>query len=162
MALMIGIDSGGTKTDTVLFDELGNVLARDVSPGANALDIGTEMSERRIFEAIRRVTARAPGIIEAIYGGIAGVYHLGDYLYNYLRPRVPARSLRIADDGTHLISGTIGIADGCSMIAGTGSSLFARIAGRPLVHIGGLGYLIDTGGSGFVMGQRRSGWSFAT
>ena len=153
MTYMIAIDSGGTKTDTVLFDNTGCVLARDISPGANALDIGTKMSEQRIFEAIRRVAARAPGDIEAIYGGIAGVYHLGNYLYNFLRPRLQARSLRIDDDGPSLISGTIGAADGCGMVAGTGSSLFARIAGRPLVHIGGGGDLIDTGGSGFVLGQ---------
>ena len=40
MTYMIAIDSGGTKTDTVLFDNTGCVLARDISPGANALDVG--------------------------------------------------------------------------------------------------------------------------
>ena len=103
----------------------------------------------------------APGDIEAIYGGIAGVYHLGNYLYNFLRPRLQARSLRIDDDGPSLISGTIGAADGCGMVAGTGSSLFARIAGRPLVHIGGVGYLIDTGAAVLSWVRRRFGWSSA-
>lgn len=153
MDYMIAIDSGGTKTDTVLFDETGNVLFRDLSGGANGLDVGNEEAEIRILGAISRVSQKAPGEIASVYGGIAGVYHLGSYLYDYIRPKITARSLRIDDDGPNLISGNIGRADGCGMVAGTGSSLFARVAGKPLVHIGGNGYLIDTGGSGFVMGQ---------
>lgn len=39
------------------------------------------------------------------------------------------------------------------MVCGTGSSLFVRIEGQPLRHIGGKGYLIDTGGSGFELGR---------
>ena len=42
MRYMIGIDGGGTKTERVLFDETGHILARDVRQGCNALDLGTK------------------------------------------------------------------------------------------------------------------------
>ena len=38
MKYYIAIDAGGTKTDSVLFDQEGHVLARDLRRGANAFD----------------------------------------------------------------------------------------------------------------------------
>lgn len=153
MEYLIGIDSGGTKTDTVLFDETGHVLYREVTRGCNPMDIGREEARRRALEVISRTAGQAPGRVKAIFAGIAGIDYFGDFLYEYLRPRVDAGSLRIDDDGTNLISGALGRIDACSMVCGTGSSLFVRVGGKLIRHIGGRGYLIDTGGSGFELGQ---------
>ncbi len=40
MRYFIAIDSGGTKTDAVLFDETGHIVARSLTMGCNAMDIG--------------------------------------------------------------------------------------------------------------------------
>ncbi len=153
MNYFIAIDSGGTKTDTVLFDETGHILYRDLSKGCNAMDIGEEEAKRRMLEALQRTEAVSPEPVSAIFGGIAGTDYFGDFLAEYLRPRLAAKHIRIDDDGTNLISGAVGRVDACSMVCGTGSSLFVRKDGKLIKHIGGRGYLIDTGGSGFELGQ---------
>lgn len=153
MKYCIAIDGGGTKTDTVLFDTEGNILARHVGPGNNPTDIGCDEARKRLMEDIDAVYRNAGGAVETLYGGIAGTLPNGDIYSDEISRRYDIRRIRIEDDGCNLISGAFGHADGCGMVCGTGSSLFVRREGQPLRHIGGKGYMIDTGGSGFEIGR---------
>lgn len=153
MKYCIAIDGGGTKTDTVLFDTEGNILARHVGPGNNPTDIGCDEARKRLMEDIDAVYRNAGGAVETLYGGIAGTLPNGDIYSDEISRRYDIRCVRIEDDGCNLISGAFGHADGCGMVCGTGSSLFVRREGQPLRHIGGKGYMIDTGGSGFEIGR---------
>ncbi len=153
MKYCIAIDGGGTKTDTVLFDTEGNILARHVGPGNNPTDIGCDEARKRLMEDIDAVYHNAGGAVETLYGGIAGTLPNGDIYSDEISRRYDIRRIRIEDDGCNLISGAFGHADGCGMVCGTGSSLFVRREGQPLRHIGGKGYMIDTGGSGFEIGR---------
>lgn len=153
MKYCIAIDGGGTKTDTVLFDTEGNILARHVGPGNNPTDIGCDEARKRLMEDIDAVYHNAGGAVETLYGGIAGTLPNGDIYSDEISRRYDIRCVRIEDDGCNLISGAFGHADGCGMVCGTGSSLFVRREGQPLRHIGGKGYMIDTGGSGFEIGR---------
>ncbi|WP_298029507.1 N-acetylglucosamine kinase [uncultured Dysosmobacter sp.] len=148
----IAIDGGGTKTETLLFDEAGHILCRDVTTGCNALDIGSEAAKDLLLQAIGRVRRCVPGKVSAVFGGIAGNCHCGHALYKALRTQLDVEKLEIWDDTYSVISSVLGHQDGCGLVAGTGSSLFVRAEGKPCIHIGGWGYLIDTGGSGFDLG----------
>ncbi|MBQ8815041.1 MAG: hypothetical protein IJZ85_11190 [Lachnospiraceae bacterium] len=155
MSYFVALDAGGTKTDAVLFDDTGHILHLDRSEGCNPLDIGAEAAQERLFKVISRVLKQAPGAVCAVYGGIAGTYYVGDRFNEFLRPKFEV-SIRIDDDGCNLISGTLGHNDGCGMVCGTGAALFGRIggkAGKDLIHIGGYGWMIYTGGSGFELGR---------
>lgn len=99
MKYMIAVDCGGTKTDTVLFDETGHIHHRDVSAGANGMDIGKAEALRRFLGTMERVVPLSPGRVSAIYGGIAGVMPLGDFYTPVVAPKDYADSLRFADDG---------------------------------------------------------------
>lgn len=153
MKYCIAIDGGGTKTDTVLFDTEGNILARHVGPGNNPTDIGCDEARKRLMEDIDAVYHNAGGAVETLYGGIAGTLPNGDIYSDEISRRYDIRCIRIEDDGCNLISGAFRHDDGCGMVCGTGSSLFVRREGQPLRHIGGKGYMIDTGGSGFEIGR---------
>ena len=153
MKYVVAIDGGGSKTDAVLLDEKGNILTRSVGLGGNATDIGAEESRRRMWETLDPIFAQAPGHVCALYGGIAGVDPNGDLYSDGIKEKYDVGSVRIEDDGFVLLSGTLGHADGGAMVCGTGSSLFLRKNGLPVAHLGGKGYLIDTGGSGFEIGQ---------
>ncbi len=153
MKYCIAADGGGTKTETVLFDETGHILNRYVGPGGNVYDIGEAEAKRRFISCVEHVLAGQSVRVDALYGGIAGVVSGGDIYTEEILPRFAVEKMRIDDDGCNLISGTLGHSDGCGMVCGTGSSLFVRIEGQPLRHFGGKGYLIDTGGSGFELGQ---------
>lgn len=153
MKYFIAIDGGGSKTDVVLFDETGHIVYRHVGKGGNPTDVGVEEAQRRMFHCLDQVFPHAPGEIIAVYGGIAGVVPNGDVFSEGILQRYEFGRIHVEDDGFSLISSTLGHGDGCGMVCGTGSSLFVRKAGEPLRHIGGKGYLIDTGGSGFELGK---------
>lgn len=157
---LMAIDAGGTKTDAVLFDETGRILLRDLGAGNNAMDIGKSAAIERLLALLERACAAAPEKLAAIYGAIAGVMPLGDFLSPAVLPRNYADAVRFDDDGPSLISAAIGHRDGCGMVCGTGSSCFIRIEGRPLRKLGGKGYLIDTGGSGFELGRDAISYAF--
>ncbi|NMA24392.1 MAG: hypothetical protein GX936_01865 [Clostridiales bacterium] len=160
MKYFVAIDAGGTKTDTVLFDEKGHILLRDLSVGNNALDIGKPAAIERLLDVLERVTAFAPKKISAIFGGITGVMPLGDFFSAEVLPKNYADSVRFDGDGPNVISSSIGHRNGCGMVCGTGSSCFIRIGGQPLQRVGGKGYLIDTGGSGFELGRDAIAYAF--
>ena len=155
MRCFIAIDSGGTKTDAVLFEETGHILARSLTQGCNAMDIGIGSACESLLGVLQNLVARIPrdGTLVSIYSGVAATDYFGGELGRYIRPYFPDVTMRFEDDAVNLISGTLGHQDGCGMVCGTGSSLFVRIEGQPLRHIGGKGYLIDTGGSGFELGR---------
>lgn len=154
MRNFIAVDGGGTKTDIVRFTEDGHILCRHVGPGGNPYDLGQEEALRRLSVCIEAVLACCSEPVAGIYGGMAGEIAYGDFFSPYVKERHPRIGhARFDDDGCNLISGTLGHRDGCGMVCGTGSSLFVRVEGQPLRHIGGKGYLIDTGGSGYELGQ---------
>jgi len=154
MRCFIAIDSGGTKTDALLFDESGHILARSLTSGCNAMDIGIGDACVHLLDVIQSLARQLPegGVLTAIYSGVAATDYFGGALGDYVRPHFPGVAARFEDDAVNLISGTLGHQDGCCIISGTGSSLYARIGGR-IIHLGGWGYLIDTGGSGYAIGR---------
>ena len=153
MEYYIGIDAGGTKTEAVLTDDTGRIIHRYLGEGCNPMDIGIPGVKARILSVVQELTAASPRTPVSLYGGVAGLDRIDVGLDAYLWEHIPIPVIRTEDDGCNMISGMLGHGDGCGMVCGTGSSLFARIEGKPLVHIGGLGYLIDTGGSGFELAR---------
>lgn len=73
MKYFIALDSSGSKTDSVLFDQTGRIIARDYSKGANAFDIGPEKAISRICATIDRLLESVPGNgkVVGIYGSVS-------------------------------------------------------------------------------------------
>ena len=161
MRYFLAIDAGGTKTDAVVFDETGHIIYRDLSAGNNGMDIGQDAAVKRLLDVLERTSKAAPEKFTAMYGGIAGVMPLGDFYSPHVLPRNYADSVRFEDDGRALISSTVPRnIDAGGMVCGTGCSLYVRKEGEPLRKIGGKGYLIDTGGSGFELGRDAIAMAF--
>ena len=155
MEYYIGIDSGGTKTEFILADAEGSVISRAVDSGCNPLDIGADPAREIILRNVRQLDAAAPGPICSIYAGIAGANHVDMHLETLLAQELGGAVVRVEDDRRIVVSSTLGHADGCGMICGTGSSLSIIIGSEPIRQVGGLGYLIDTGGSGYELASKR-------
>jgi len=161
MNYVIGMDSGGTKTETVVVDERGRILLRDISPGCNVLDIGFEEGEKRMRAILERVKAAVPGEAAALFGAFAGSSNTRPFLVDVVRKCSGIPCVRIESDAICIITGTLGKEqDGGSMICGTGCSLVLRIDGKKTFHIGGRGYMIDTGGSGYELGKEALRYAF--
>ena len=153
MPIYLALDAGGTKTETIVHDETGHILLRDITPGCNAMDHGIPEAQRRTENALRRAAKAMPGQMpHRAFCGIASEFYYKDSLTKGLDERFPGWRIRWEDDGWGMITSMLGEGDGCCIVCGTGTSLFARTKGS-LYHVGGWGYLIDTWGSGFILGR---------
>lgn len=154
MRYFIAIDSGGTKTDAVLFDETGHVIRRSLTHGCNSMDIGLENAKCHLLSVVRELIEAIPNHekLSALYSGVAATDYYNGAIGKYVQSFYPDLHMRFEDDAVNLISGTVGRINACAIVCGTGSSLYARIDGK-IVHLGGWGYLIDTGGSGYSLGR---------
>lgn len=154
MRYFITIDGGGTKTDSVLFDETGHVVLRDISMGCNALDAGIEVAKNRFTEIFTKMCEASPsGSIDAAFCGVAGSFPYAKSFKEEVLPKLNVKSFRMQTDFSMIISGMIGTGDGCAMVCGTGGSLGIRKNGEIVKHIGGRGYLIDAMGGGYSIAR---------
>ncbi len=158
MKYLIGIDGGGTKTLGVLTDKNGTVLARDTVGASNPNDVTLPVAVDRLAQLCRALLNTAG--VEAdvlpetsLFFGIAGGINYGPALESGLREIFPeAGVLTVRSDIHILLSGEIPEGDGACIICGTGSACFLR-RGNEIIRIGGWGYLLDSGGSGYDMGR---------
>lgn len=156
MNYMIALDSGGTKTNTVVFDTTGHIHARDMAFGCNPLDIGPENSVSRITEIIRTGISLAPGPVTSVYAAVAGIYYYQGNLYRNVKPEdFGIQYLKFEPDGRCMLSSELSHQEnGVGLICGTGCSIWLRTQGDgPLLRSGGWGYLLDTMGSGYILGR---------
>ena len=77
MKYFIAIDSGGYKTQSVLFDQTGTVLAYDYGRGANAFDVGPEEATNRLIFSIDNLRDKLPAgeKIRGIFGSISVAFY---------------------------------------------------------------------------------------
>lgn len=158
MTYYIAMDGGGTKTEGVLTDTSGRVLAHARGSASNPNDVTlggavavlTELTDTLLAEA--GLTAQdLPRV--SLFGGIAGGINYGPALKAALGEAYPTLgALGICSDVEILLSGELPTGDGACIICGTGSACFLRCGGQ-LFRIGGWGYLLDSGGSGYDMGR---------
>ena len=160
MNCFIGIDSGGTKTEAVLADEKGHILRRETDSGCNPMDVGTAAASDIIERIVARLMSSAADAGISLYAGIAGVNRIPVPLDETLKREYGFTHVCIEDDRRIVLSGSVGHINGCGLICGTGSSLSVIKESEPIRQIGGLGYLIDTGGSGFELGQAALKYAF--
>ena len=158
MRYLMGIDGGGTKTLGVLTAMDGTVLSQAKTNATNPNDVTLPVSVERLTGLCRDLLEKA-GLTESalpelsLFFGIAGGINYGPTLESTLREAFPeAGALAVRSDIHILLSGGLPEGDGACIICGTGSACFLR-RGEEMVRIGGWGYLLDSGGSGFDMGR---------
>lgn len=149
----IAIDSGGTKTLGVLFDERGVVTHKLRAGGANPNTIGAEAAVQVVFGVLDKLRSLAAAPISGAVISWAGITAYGDAFETRLRQMTGIDSLYTVTDAVPLLTGGLGDKNGACLISGTGSVCFVRVNNK-LIRIGGWGYLLDvSSGSGFDLGR---------
>ena len=148
---LLAVDGGGTKTEFVLLAPDGRVLRRVRLGASNPFDIGfdgTEALLREGFAAILRGSAPAAAFAGLSGGGSGSSSEKLKAVLERILPGVPAAAG--SDMINAIASGSLS-GDGCAVIAGTGSSAFARKDGA-VTRCGGWGNFFDGAGSGYDLG----------
>ncbi len=150
---LLGIDGGGTKTEFLLTDINKNPLNRVILGAANPVNTGIETTKKILKDGISKVCGNT-GLNEiSVFAGLAGggsgnnqavieSYLSGFGFGAYAGGSDTDSALELSLNGN----------DGVVVIIGTGVAAFSQQ--ENIRHrIGGWGYLIDKGGSGFSLGS---------
>ncbi len=158
----LGIDGGGTKTALVLEDAAGRILRSTQADACNPMDIGMEEAQKRLRAAVESICRGIDYARIALFAGIAGGASgdAGARLTAFFSTFGFA-AFACGSDAQNILAAGLGEGDGIAVIMGTGICVFARRDGK-LSRIGGWGYLIDGGGSGYHIGQAALAAYFAS
>jgi N-acetylglucosamine kinase-like BadF-type ATPase len=160
MRYVLGFDGGGTKTDCVLMDETGAILARSRSGASNPTTFGVEASLASLSAAATdalRAAGKSEEDVAYVLGGVSGAAetNMRSDLMRSLQPRFPKAAVIITSD-LLLSLGATGESPSVVVIAGTGSAVLGSTAPLELARAGGFGPVIGDPGSAYDIGRRAT------
>lgn len=169
---MIGVDGGGTKTEMILVDSAGNLVARHSAPGCNPNQVGADEAGRRLRAGLAALmdlvpaAAGRPPIARTLLC-MAGA----PTFWRELAATLPdCGAVETGPDSLPVLELATGGAPGLALHAGTGSFIAARAPDGSIHYAGGLGWKLGDPGSAFDVGRRAiargllelQGWAPAT
>ncbi len=156
---VLGIDGGGTRTRAAAVALDGRVLAVGMGGSSNYDDVGVEIAQQNIDQAVTAAT-QAAGLersaCAAVFLGMAGVTsatdqeHIRQIALN-LRLAPPER-IGVDHDCRVALAGGLEGRPGIVQIIGTGSSCYGRNGRGEGWMAGGRGHLLADEGSGYWLG----------
>jgi len=150
----LGVDGGGSKTEFVLIDESGRVLAMRREGPAYYLETGVEALKAMLASGIQATLAEGsvePGDLTYAFLGLPAYGEDSCLLAILDRAASPVLSeerYRCANDMVCGWAGALGGRDGINIVAGTGSIAYGEFAGRS-ARAGGWGELFSDEGSAY-------------
>lgn len=159
MSFRLGIDGGGTKTECVLADESGTILARAVAGPSNLLRVSEEAA-RAAFSTVIEAAFAAAGLklspVDALCAGLAGAGRAGvhERALRLLSGLVAAGEIFVTSDVEIALEAAVGRGAGVIVIAGTGSMAYGRTADGRQARAGGWGPAVSDEGSATDIGRQ--------
>lgn len=166
MRYVLGFDGGGTKTDCVLMDEVGNILARSRSGPSNPARMGTEAAlanlQAAALDAFLHAAADSlpshattPRSFSSVVAGLAGAAQpdVAEKMRALLQTGFPGASLKLCTDLELALHAT-GDGPAIVLVAGTGSAASGRDAHGRIARAGGNGPWLGDEGSAYDIGRR--------
>jgi N-acetylglucosamine kinase-like BadF-type ATPase len=158
LSYFLGFDGGGSKTDCVLVDEHGAVLASAYGSASNPLRTGYAKTWFALSSTADAVLARQKiksTDISGICAGLGGAARtqVARRIATFLERSFPNAAVQVTSDMEIALSAAVGDGKGVVLIAGTGSVAFGRNASGLTARAGGFGPWIGDEGSGFEIGK---------
>lgn len=158
MRYVLGFDGGGTKTECVLMEETGAILARSRSGASNAVNLGANAAAAALAEAGKqalRSATKSPCDVAYILAGISGAGEPAARaeIQANLKPVFPKATIVVASDLILSLAAT-GEIPSLVVIAGTGSAVLGRTSPLELARAGGFGPIIGDAGSANDIGRK--------
>ena len=153
MRYIIGVDGGGTKTEIVVCATAGNIVKREIGGSSNPIDIGNEQMAEVVCCLIERALPQDCDSAD-IGLGISGIFTAGSesFLRKKIKEKFPVfERIAVYSDKNSSLNCAYDN-DGCIVIIGTGCVGAVKKNGK-IKDIGGGGYLVDCGISGFDLGS---------
>ena len=155
-ALKIGVDGGGTKTELILVDAAGAVVATHLAPGCNPSQIGAAQARATLTEALQALlrAAQVDPAAARISRTLLCMAGSPPFWREYAGSLAGFGRVDTADDSIPVLELATAGAPGLVLHAGTGSFVAARAPDGSIRYAGGLGWKLGDAGSGFDLGRR--------
>lgn len=147
----IGVDGGGSKTECILVDAAGVILARHLAPGSNPSVVGPEQAKLVVTDALCALVAAHPADIVETSLFMAG----NRTFWNDFAAHLTGFGRVItSDDSLPVLELATDGEPGLVLHSGTGSFVAARDVEGVIHYAGGLGWRFGDPGSGYDLGRR--------
>lgn len=155
----LGLDGGGTKTECVLTDAEGCVLARAFAGPSNPLRAGYTRAWFALSEAADGVLTRQKihaGHIRGVCAGLGGAGRstVARRVTTFFERSYPNARVRVTTDLEIALEAAFGTGEGIILLGGTGSAAFGRDVHGRTARAGGRGPWFSDEGSAFDIGRR--------
>jgi N-acetylglucosamine kinase-like BadF-type ATPase len=159
MHFYIGVDSGGTKTQTVLVNADGQLLASHLAGSTDIFNIPEKRAKKILSSSIEKVLGQA-GIEKkqvdyscfamSTYGDIPNRMNLIENISAFASPsaHVVVNDVRAALEGAHPL------APGIVVLIGTGAMIMGKDQQDRISRVDGWGENVGDLGSGYYIGRR--------
>ena len=156
MNFRIGVDGGGTKTELILVDAAGTIVASHTAPGCNPSQGGPEKARMILLAGLDALLGESrienrKSKITATHLYMAGSATTWQEIATGL---TDFGAVKVAPDSLPVLELATAGAPGLVLHAGTGSFVAARAPDGSVHYAGGLGWKIGDAGSGFDLGRR--------
>ena len=157
MALYLGIDAGGTKTDCAVSNG-AELLGQATGTSCKLARVGRQKARQSLQEVVQQACEAArmlPRDVQHVCIGMAGASlpEAVQWAQATIREIAPGATIYVAGD--HIIAhrAAFGTSHGVLVIAGTGSIAFGRNPGGATARAGGWGPNVSDEGSAFWIGR---------
>ena len=157
---LLGIDGGGTKTEFLLTDMSFNEIRRIILGTSNPVNTGIENTKRILKQGIEEICDGLEFSEISLFAGLAGgsapdiKAEIGSLLSSF-----GFGACSNGSDADSAVELALNGENGAAVIMGTGIIAFAR-TGAETHRIGGRGFMIDKGTSGFCLGSEALNAAF--
>lgn len=157
MALYLGIDAGGTKTDCAVSNG-AELLGQSSGDSCKLARVGREKARENLLAVIERAAEAArvlPRDIQHVCIGMAGASlpEAVQWAQETIRQITPHAVIYVAGDHVIAHRAAFGTSHGVLVISGTGSIAFGRNQSGETARAGGWGPSISDEGSAFWVGK---------
>lgn len=152
--LFLGVDGGGTKTEFILIDDGGDVLARQIETTTYHLQVGLEGAVRALQAGTTGVCAQVgitPADLAFTFFGLPAFGEdsvIDPQLKQHCRRLLGHDRFRCGNDMICGWAGSLACADGINLVAGTGSIGYGERQGKA-ARVGGWGEIFSDEGSAY-------------
>ncbi|MBB6622520.1 N-acetylglucosamine kinase [Clostridium gasigenes] len=149
MEYVIGVDGGGTKTESVAYDLEGNVLASSLTGFGNLVNDKKQALKNVISGIEELLNKLGRDGLKGLYLGLAGseVGENAKIVRQEIKTEFEVDSV-IMNDGDLALKALLKGEDGILVIAGTGSTSFG-VNGKKQARCGGWGQILGDEGSAY-------------
>lgn len=155
MEYRLGVDGGGTKTEAILVDAGGQVVARAGGAGCNPSVVGADAAKRSVAELLKRLLEPFPTRDSDFRIGATLLCMAGNrsFWQEFAAGLATFGKVTATDDSIPVLELATGGGPGLVLHAGTGSFVAARNASG-VHYAGGLGWRFGDPGSGYEIARR--------